>query len=177
MLILRCPVNKNTYVEDYMTSYIDHYREQTRDLGEVFLEFVYMIYEFVYSALRVTPTHLEPRNEGTTTTTTTSTTRVSDINMLTTPKQTTHKRELPTIFEGNKPEQNTLGPTTTFKNWSSEVQTYMSLEDYNLAAILERVKQQTVPITDANYIDYELHQQGLGQEDEEDIKENELRKL
>eukprot|EP00971_Amphidinium_carterae_P198032 3930520-Amphidinium_carterae.1 len=97
--------------------------------------------------------------------------------MLSTPKQTTHKRELPTTFDGNKQDQTTLGPTTTFKDWASEVQTYMALEDYNLAQIMERVKQQTVPIIDENYIVYELHEQGLGQKDEDEIRDKELKRL
>eukprot|EP00971_Amphidinium_carterae_P170869 3386404-Amphidinium_carterae.1 len=73
--------------------------------------------------------------------------------MLSVPKQQSHKRELPAVFEGNKPNEQ-QGPTTTFKNWAAEVQIYMSLEDHNLANMLEDVKTEKVAITDANYIDY-----------------------
>eukprot|EP00971_Amphidinium_carterae_P085386 1689081-Amphidinium_carterae.1 len=51
----------------------------------------------------------------------------------------------------------------------------MSLEDHNLATMLEDVKTQKLAIVDANYIDYYLHQQGLGQKDEDEIRE--LQKL
>eukprot|EP00971_Amphidinium_carterae_P092753 1836725-Amphidinium_carterae.1 len=76
-------------------------------------------YHPVYSALLVKPTFLDPTSMSTTTWST-STRRSSNINMLTTPKQQPHKRDLPSTFEGNKQDQ-TLGPTTTFKNWASEV--------------------------------------------------------
>eukprot|EP00971_Amphidinium_carterae_P006414 126603-Amphidinium_carterae.1 len=66
---------------------------------------------------------------------------------------------------------------TTFKNWAAEVQIYMSLEDHNLATMLEDVKTQKVAIVDANYIDYYLHEQGLGQKDEEEIREEELQRM
>eukprot|EP00971_Amphidinium_carterae_P230205 4568772-Amphidinium_carterae.1 len=59
------------------------------------------------------------------------------------------RRKLPSTFEGNKQEQ-TLGPTTTFKNWASEIQIYMSLEDHNLSTITHNVKTQTRPINDDN---------------------------
>eukprot|EP00971_Amphidinium_carterae_P226021 4482949-Amphidinium_carterae.1 len=81
--------------------------------------------------------------------------------MLSVPKQQSHKRKLPTVFEGNKPSEQ-QGATTTFKNWAAKVQIYMSLEDHNLASILEDVKTQKYSIVDSNYIDYYLHEQGLG---------------
>eukprot|EP00971_Amphidinium_carterae_P172530 3420061-Amphidinium_carterae.2 len=96
--------------------------------------------------------------------------------MLTVPKQQPHRRELPSVFEGNKQDQ-TLGPTTTFKNWASEVQIHMSLEDHNLATLMENVKTQTVPISDAGYIDHELHEQELGHEDAAKAREKELQRL
>eukprot|EP00971_Amphidinium_carterae_P111330 2205238-Amphidinium_carterae.1 len=69
--------------------------------------------------------------------------------MLTTHKQQKHKRKLFSTFEGNKQDQ-TLGPTTTFKNWASKVQIYTFLEDHNLSTIVDNViryvKTQTVPI-------------------------------
>eukprot|EP00971_Amphidinium_carterae_P058347 1154158-Amphidinium_carterae.1 len=80
----------------------------------------------VNSALLVKPTYLDPASVSTTTWSTGS------INMLSLPKQTSHKRNLPTVFEGNKQNEQ-QGPTTTFKNWATEVQIYMSLEDHNLA--------------------------------------------
>eukprot|EP00971_Amphidinium_carterae_P302105 6001799-Amphidinium_carterae.2 len=45
----------------------------------------------------------------------------------------------------------------------------MSSEDHNLVTMLEDVKTQKVAIVDANYIDYYLHEQGLGQKDEDEI--------
>eukprot|EP00971_Amphidinium_carterae_P248301 4929489-Amphidinium_carterae.1 len=80
-------------------------------------------------------------------------TRCSDINMLTVPKQQPHKRELPSVFEGSKQKQQ--GPTTTFKNWTAELQIYMSLEDHNITQPMDDIKTQTVPIpiVDEDYID------------------------
>eukprot|EP00971_Amphidinium_carterae_P197332 3916956-Amphidinium_carterae.1 len=69
------------------------------------------------------------------------------INMLSVPIQQAHKQKLPAVFEGNKPNEQ-QGPTTTFKNWAAEVQIYMSLEDHNLATMLEDVKTEKVAITD-----------------------------
>eukprot|EP00971_Amphidinium_carterae_P216224 4292225-Amphidinium_carterae.1 len=65
--------------------------------------------------------------------------------MLSVPKQQSHKRELPPIFEGSKQNEQ-QGPMTTFKNWAAEVQIYMSLEDHNMANILEGIKTQKNPI-------------------------------
>eukprot|EP00971_Amphidinium_carterae_P195280 3875002-Amphidinium_carterae.3 len=73
--------------------------------------------------------------------------------MLSVPKQQSHKKKLPTVFEGNKQTEQ-QGPMTTFKNWAAEVQIYMSLEDHNLATMLDNVKTQKVSIVDTNYIDY-----------------------
>eukprot|EP00971_Amphidinium_carterae_P251977 5002995-Amphidinium_carterae.1 len=87
-----------------------------------------------------------------------------------------HKRELPAVLEGNKPHEQ-QGPMTTFKNWAAKVQIYMSLEDHNMATMLEDVKTQKVAIVDANNIDYYLHEQGLGQKDEDEIREKELQKM
>eukprot|EP00971_Amphidinium_carterae_P293294 5823247-Amphidinium_carterae.1 len=97
--------------------------------------------------------------------------------MLSVPKQQSHKRELPSVFEGNKQNEQ-QGPMTTFKNWASEVQIYMVLEDHNMATILdlEDIKTQKHPIVDVNYIDYCLHEQGLSQKDEEEIRKKELTK-
>eukprot|EP00971_Amphidinium_carterae_P304481 6050506-Amphidinium_carterae.2 len=66
---------------------------------------------------------------------------------------------------------------TTFKNWAAEVQIYKSLEDHNLATLMENVKIQTVPINDAGYIDHKLHDQGLGHEDAEKAQADELQRL
>eukprot|EP00971_Amphidinium_carterae_P236746 4698647-Amphidinium_carterae.1 len=63
-------------------------------------------------ALLVEPTYLDPTNGSTMTWSTGS------INMLSLPKQASHKRELPAVFEGNKPNEQ-QGPTT-FKNWAAE---------------------------------------------------------
>eukprot|EP00971_Amphidinium_carterae_P133454 2643236-Amphidinium_carterae.1 len=73
--------------------------------------------------------------------------------MLSLPKQTSHKRDLPNTFEENKPSEQ-QGATTTFKNWASEVQIYMSLEDHNLANIMEDTKNLKQSIVDEHYIDY-----------------------
>eukprot|EP00971_Amphidinium_carterae_P262190 5200790-Amphidinium_carterae.2 len=94
------------------------------------------------------------------------------INMLSVPKQTSHERNLPAVFEGNKQNEQ-QGPTTTFKNWAAEVQIYMSLEDHNLAT-MEDVKTEKVAITDLSYIDFYLHAQGLGEKDADEIRDQEL---
>eukprot|EP00971_Amphidinium_carterae_P010753 212458-Amphidinium_carterae.1 len=78
--------------------------------------------------------------------------------MFSIPKEQSHKRELPAVFQGNKPNEQ-QGPTTTFKNRAVEVQIYMSLEDHNLANTLEDVTTEKVAITDANYVDYCLQQE------------------
>eukprot|EP00971_Amphidinium_carterae_P213454 4236092-Amphidinium_carterae.3 len=96
--------------------------------------------------------------------------------MLTIPKQQPHKRELPSIFEGNKQEPS-QGPTTTFKNWKAELQIYMSLEDHNIAQLMDEVRQQTVPIVDEDYIEYELERQGLSLNDADMKKATELQRL
>eukprot|EP00971_Amphidinium_carterae_P215191 4271119-Amphidinium_carterae.1 len=96
--------------------------------------------------------------------------------MLSLPKQTSHKRDLPNRFEGNK-QTDQQGATTTFKNWEAEVQIYMSLEDHNLATIMEDMKTLKTAIVDVHYIDYVLHQQGMGQQDEEDIRDREIERL
>eukprot|EP00971_Amphidinium_carterae_P030717 604519-Amphidinium_carterae.1 len=41
--------------------------------------------------------------------------------MLSLPKQTSHKRDLPNTFEGNR-QTDQQGAPTTFKNWAAEVQ-------------------------------------------------------
>eukprot|EP00971_Amphidinium_carterae_P115664 2291088-Amphidinium_carterae.1 len=58
-------------------------------------------------------------------------------------------------------------------DWAAEVQIYMSLEDHNLANIMEDTKAMKQSIVDAHYTDCCLHQQGLGQEDEDDLKDKE----
>eukprot|EP00971_Amphidinium_carterae_P175626 3480877-Amphidinium_carterae.1 len=50
----------------------------------------------------------------------------------------------------------------------------MSLEDHNLASILEDTKTQKKSIVDAHHVDYYLHEQGLGQEDREEIQEKKV---
>eukprot|EP00971_Amphidinium_carterae_P287499 5706673-Amphidinium_carterae.2 len=96
--------------------------------------------------------------------------------MLSLPKQTFHKRDLPNTFEGNKATDQ-QGATTTFKNWAAEVQIYMLLEDHNLATIMEDTKALKTAIVDDHYIDYVLHQQGLGQQDEDDIRDREVERM
>eukprot|EP00971_Amphidinium_carterae_P297657 5913815-Amphidinium_carterae.1 len=132
-------------------------------------------YDPVNAALLVKSTLLDPTSVSTTTWST-STRCSGDINMLTVPKQQPHRRKLPFVFEGNKQDQ-TLRPTTTFKNWAAELQSYMLLEDHNLATLMENVTTQTLPINDASYIDHKLHQQGLGHEDAEKTHADELRRL
>eukprot|EP00971_Amphidinium_carterae_P162432 3220087-Amphidinium_carterae.1 len=60
--------------------------------------------------------------------------------MLSLPKQTSHKRDLP-----NR-QSDQQGATTTFKNWAAEVQIYMSLEDHNLAEITKETKDMKTAI-------------------------------
>eukprot|EP00971_Amphidinium_carterae_P250144 4965786-Amphidinium_carterae.1 len=67
--------------------------------------------------------------------------------MLSLPKQTSHKRDLPT------------------------------LEDHNLADIMKDAKDMKKAIVDEHYIDYMLHQRGLGQEDEDAIREQEIERI
>eukprot|EP00971_Amphidinium_carterae_P141075 2795688-Amphidinium_carterae.1 len=65
--------------------------------------------------------------------------------MLSLPKQTSHKRDLPNTFEGNIQTYQQRA-TTTFKNWAAEVQIYMSLEDRNLADIMKETKDMKTAI-------------------------------
>eukprot|EP00971_Amphidinium_carterae_P350406 6491525-Amphidinium_carterae.1 len=74
-------------------------------------------HDCVNSALLVKPTFLDPTS-GSSMTWSTLTRCSSDINMLTTPKQQPHKRELHPVFEGNK-QDNTLGPTTVQQKYKS----------------------------------------------------------
>eukprot|EP00971_Amphidinium_carterae_P083217 1646863-Amphidinium_carterae.1 len=53
----------------------------------------------------------------------------------------------------------------------------MSLEDHNLATIMEDTKNLKQSIVDEHYIDYVLHQQGMGQEDEDDIRDKEVERI
>eukprot|EP00971_Amphidinium_carterae_P348726 6490644-Amphidinium_carterae.1 len=99
--------------------------------------------------LFVKPTCLDSTS-GSTTTWLTLLTNGGYINMLSVPKQHSRKRELPAVFEGNQPNEQ-QGPMTTFKNWVAEVRIYMSLEDHNLANMLEDVK------TEGSDCRYELH--------------------
>eukprot|EP00971_Amphidinium_carterae_P042805 841127-Amphidinium_carterae.1 len=66
-------------------------------------------------------------------------TEMNGIYMRSLPKQQLHRRDVPTIFEGNNKSDTTAGSSTTFKNRASELQIYMSLEDHNLPEILENV--------------------------------------
>eukprot|EP00971_Amphidinium_carterae_P060127 1189879-Amphidinium_carterae.1 len=91
-------------------------------------------------------------------------------------KQTSHKRDLPSTFEGNK-QTDQQGATTTFKNWAAKVQIYMSLEDHNLATIMEDTKTLKTAIVGEHYIDYALHQQGMGQQYEEETLEMEYMQM
>eukprot|EP00971_Amphidinium_carterae_P159906 3170194-Amphidinium_carterae.1 len=53
----------------------------------------------------------------------------------------------------------------------------MSLEDHNLADIMKDTKDMTTAIVDEHYIDHMLHQRGLGQEDEDAIREKEIDRI
>eukprot|EP00971_Amphidinium_carterae_P071216 1408449-Amphidinium_carterae.1 len=53
----------------------------------------------------------------------------------------------------------------------------MSSEDHNLATILEDTKTQKKSIVDAHYIDYYLHVQGLGQENQKTITDKKVSRL
>eukprot|EP00971_Amphidinium_carterae_P286570 5689279-Amphidinium_carterae.3 len=77
---------------------------------------------------------------------TTTSTETNGIYMRSAPKNKLHGREVPTIFEGNIKSDTTAGSSTTFKNWASELQIYMSLEDHNLIDIMETVKRQTTEL-------------------------------
>eukprot|EP00971_Amphidinium_carterae_P013443 264886-Amphidinium_carterae.2 len=59
----------------------------------------------------------------------------------------------------------TTGSTMTFKNWSAEVTTYMSLEKHRLQDILDHVKQQTIPTHDETHADGRKAEEGLSDED------------
>eukprot|EP00971_Amphidinium_carterae_P126050 2497296-Amphidinium_carterae.2 len=96
--------------------------------------------------------------------------------MLIVPKQQPHRRDLPIIFEGNKPEQQS-GSMTTFKYWAAEVQIDMSLEDHNLVTVMKDSRDQTAPINDAGYIDHRLREQGLGCEDGKKLRDQKLQRL
>eukprot|EP00971_Amphidinium_carterae_P001445 28882-Amphidinium_carterae.1 len=43
--------------------------------------------------------------------------------------------------------------------------------------MLENIKTEKVAITDANYIDFCLHEQGLGSKDAEELRDRELQRL
>eukprot|EP00971_Amphidinium_carterae_P193088 3832066-Amphidinium_carterae.1 len=49
--------------------------------------------------------------------------------------------------------------------------------DHNLANIMEDTKNLKHSIVDEHYIDYCRHNQGLGQEDEDDLKDKEVERL
>eukprot|EP00971_Amphidinium_carterae_P048108 947179-Amphidinium_carterae.1 len=53
----------------------------------------------------------------------------------------------------------------------------MSLEDRNLATIMEDTKNLKTAIMDEHYINHLLHQQGVGQEDEDDVREKEIERI
>eukprot|EP00971_Amphidinium_carterae_P236178 4687171-Amphidinium_carterae.1 len=53
----------------------------------------------------------------------------------------------------------------------------MSWEDRNLAMIMEDTKNLKTAIVDEHYIDHLLHQQGMGQEDEDDVREKEIERI
>eukprot|EP00971_Amphidinium_carterae_P348620 6490595-Amphidinium_carterae.4 len=96
--------------------------------------------------------------------------------MFSIPKQQSHKRKPPSVYENNKQSEQ-QNPTTTFQNWADEVQIYMSLEDHNLSNIMEDLKTEKIAINDANYIDFQPHEQGLGQKNAEKRKDEELQRL
>eukprot|EP00971_Amphidinium_carterae_P145055 2873687-Amphidinium_carterae.1 len=50
----------------------------------------------------------------------------------------------------------------------------MSLEDHNLATIMEDTNTMKLASVDEHYIDHLLHQHGMGQEDEDDIRDKEV---
>eukprot|EP00971_Amphidinium_carterae_P216139 4290218-Amphidinium_carterae.1 len=75
----------------------------------------------VYSLVAVAPTYLDPTSMSTA-----SSTRSCGIYMLSVQQQQ-RRKEVPSIFEGNK-HDTTSGPTTTFKNLPVELQIYMSLD-------------------------------------------------
>eukprot|EP00971_Amphidinium_carterae_P160597 3183951-Amphidinium_carterae.2 len=64
------------------------------------------------------------------------------------PKQQLHRREAPTIFEGNNKSDTTAGSSTTGTGHQNSLQIHMSLEDHNLIDIMENVRCETAPIHD-----------------------------
>eukprot|EP00971_Amphidinium_carterae_P110440 2187902-Amphidinium_carterae.2 len=166
--IIRIIIQKLLYGRVAERAGQEHLQEQ---LGQVPSNYL------VNSTLRVTPM-LDPHSERTLTWSTLTRCR-SDINMFTVPKQQPHRRDLPIIFEGNKPEQQS-GSMTTFKNWAAEVQIYMSLEDHNLVTVMNDARDQsdqTVPINNAGYIDHRLHEKGLGYENGKKLRDQKLQRL
>eukprot|EP00971_Amphidinium_carterae_P170047 3369275-Amphidinium_carterae.1 len=89
-------------------------------------------------------------------------TEINGIYMLCLRTQQLHRRETPTLFEGNNKSDTTAGSLTTSKNWASEPQTYMHvIEDRSLTDILEAVKRQTIPIYDDSFVENKLDMRDL----------------
>eukprot|EP00971_Amphidinium_carterae_P250147 4965845-Amphidinium_carterae.1 len=53
----------------------------------------------------------------------------------------------------------------------------MSLEDHNLTDIMKDTKDMKTAIVDDHYIDHMPHQRGLGQEDEDALREKEIDRI
>eukprot|EP00971_Amphidinium_carterae_P342819 6482251-Amphidinium_carterae.2 len=53
----------------------------------------------------------------------------------------------------------------------------MSLEDQHLSNIMEDLKTKKIATNDVNYIDFRLHEQGLGKKHTEKRKDDELQRL
>eukprot|EP00971_Amphidinium_carterae_P310087 6161805-Amphidinium_carterae.1 len=86
--------------------------------------------------------------------------------MLSIPKQQSHTRKnYLQYLKATNNVNNKVLLHSLIKNWADEVQIYMSLKDHSLSNIMEDLKREKITINDANYIDFKLHEQGLGQKD------------
>eukprot|EP00971_Amphidinium_carterae_P165859 3287555-Amphidinium_carterae.1 len=103
------------------------------------------------SLLAVGPPRLASTGTSTLTTTSTST---DGIYMLSAPKQQFHRREALTMFESNNKPDATAKLSTTFKNWASTLQIYMSLKDRNLIDIMDNIRRETIPISNDASIEH-----------------------
>eukprot|EP00971_Amphidinium_carterae_P145945 2892697-Amphidinium_carterae.2 len=75
-------------------------------------------------------------------------------------------RHCRTVFEGNKKgEVSSARPTTTFKNWSTEVTTHLCSEGPRLQEILDNRKTQVPAVLNETYIDDRLSEEGLHYEE------------
>eukprot|EP00971_Amphidinium_carterae_P121644 2408971-Amphidinium_carterae.1 len=109
---------------------------------------------------------------------TTTSTRFDGVYMQSISKQQQHRREAPAIFEGNNKSDTTTGSTTPFKNWATaKLQIYMSLEDHKTTDIMDKVKQETIPIIDIDYVEHELEKRNPSTTEADKWRATELQRL